>query len=319
MSKKRKNSINQEIVFFGTPKIATYALKALFNRGCVIKAVVTKPDFFDKKKRLWVFSAIKKLALALGIKNVLQPTNLHQIYDVLQKLKPFAFVVCAYGNFFNEKILKIPKFSTINIHPSLLPKYRGGAPIHWSIIKGDKETGVSLMQIIKKMDAGPVFFQKKIPIHPYDTTTSLAKKLGFLIYDVVYYELKKIFNGTYQPQNQHSLGISYAYNLTNKQEKIVLEQTAFYLCNWIKALNDKPGGYVFLKQKKIKLYKPIILSSVSPKKPGTIIDVTTKGLIIATCDFDILIQEVQIEGKKKLKVKQITNGHHPFQIGVVLT
>lgn len=316
MRKEGDSCKNKKIVFMGTPEIATYALKALIDKGFEIIAVITQPDKPVGREKQMQFSKIKEFALKNNL-ILFQPNKLSEIKQELIELKPFAFVTCAFGQFIPESILAIPEFGCINVHASLLPKYRGGAPIHWSIINGDTKTGVCLMKTIKKMDAGDVYCSKEIHIDNNDTTTTLFKKMNDLVYQIVFNELDKVFDLTYKPIAQDESKVTFAYNISKENEKINLNSTAFQIRNLIRGLSEKPGAYCFLDNKKIKFFNAEILSNLSNKQPGTIVNISKNGLEIATNDKDILIKEIQVEGKKRQFVKDIINGKNIFEIGKI--
>lgn len=308
MGKERNSCENKKIVFMGTPNIATYALKALLDMGFDVDAIITQPDKPVGRKKDIVFSDVKKFALNKNIK-IFQPTKIIEIINDLKEIEPFAFVTCAYGQFIPESILQIPKFGCINIHASLLPKYRGGAPIQWSIINGETETGVCLMKTIKQMDAGPVYSYRKINIDENETSTSLFNKMNNLVYEIVFQDIIKVFDGEILEKNQDESLVSFAYNITKENEKISFNQEAKKIKNWVNGLSDYPGAYSIINEKKIKFFLPTILETQSNTKAGTIIDINKNGLFVSTKDFNICFKEIQIEGKKRQKVSEILNGN----------
>lgn len=311
MREKGDSSKNKKIVFMGTPNIATYALNSLNDCGFDVVAVVTQPDKPIGRNKKIVFSDVKQLAIEKNIK-IFQPNKIGEIKNELQDLKPFAFVTCAFGQFIPSSILEIPEFGTVNIHASLLPKYRGGAPIHWAIINGEKETGVSLMETIKKMDAGKVYSNMKTEIFETDTTTTLFNKMNKLVYEIIARDLNKVFNKELLGIEQDESKVSFAYNITKENEKLNFNDSASNIINWIKGLSDTPGAYCYLKEKKVKLFNAAKTNVNSTNKPGTIVDINKNGLIIATKDYDICVHEVQVEGKNRTQIKNIINGKHDF-------
>ena len=308
MGEKRNCCENKKIVFMGTPEIATFALKALLEKKYNVVAVVCQPDKFSGRKKEIIFSEVKKFAIE---KNILffQPTKIKEIKKNLIDLNPFAFVTCAFGQFIPEEILSIPEFGCVNVHASLLPKYRGGAPIHWAIINGETKTGVCLMKTVKKMDAGPVFCQKIINIEDTDTTSSLFKKMNNLVYEIVFDDLEKVFNKEYKPINQDESKVSFAYNILKENEKIDFNQKSINIRNLIRGLSDLPGAYCEYQKKKIKLFNCELTNNESNNEAGTIVKISKEGLEIATLDFNILVKEIQIEGKKRNFVKELINGN----------
>ncbi|MDE5774956.1 MAG: methionyl-tRNA formyltransferase, partial [Malacoplasma sp.] len=232
-----------------------------------------------------------------------------EIKQDLMNLKAFAFLTCAFGQFIPDEILSIPEFGCLNVHASLLPKYRGGAPLHWAIINGESETGVCLMKTIKKMDAGPVYCQKKINIESNETTSSLFKKMNHLVYEIVFKDLEKVFNNHYKPISQDESKVSFAYNILKENEKINFYQNSVDIKNLIRGLSDIPGAYCEFNSKKIKLFNCELTYNKSIKEPGTIIKISKEGIEISTLDFNVLVKEIQIEGKKRSFVKNLINGN----------
>lgn len=317
MREKGSNCKNKKIVFMGTPEISTYALNALLDKGYDVVAIVSQPDKPSGRKNKIIYSDVKKIALEKNI-SLFQPNKIKEIKQELINLKPYGYVTCAFGQFIPDEILEIPEFGCVNIHASLLPKYRGGAPIHWSIINGDNETGVCLMKSIKKMDAGDVYCYKKVEIEDNDTTSTLFKKMNKLVYDIAYYDLEKVFSQEYLPQKQDESLVSFAYNITKENEKINFNTSAKNIRNLIRGLSDKPGAYCLLDNKKIKLFNCELTNTKSISNPGTIVNISKQGLEISTTDFNILVKEIQFEGKNRNHVSQVVNGNTILKKELVL-
>lgn len=314
MRKEGDSSKKQKIVFMGTPWIATMALKALIDKNYDVVAVITQPDRLINKKGVQVYSPVKLFAIEKGIK-IFQPEKISEIKDDLEKINADMFFVCAFGQFIPESILNLPKFGSFNAHASVLPSLRGGAPIHWAIISGFTETGISIMKMVKKMDAGDIYSIYKIPIEENDTTTTLTRKLGYVVYKSIVEQLPKIFNNEIRPAKQIDRLVSYAYNITKEQEKLNFNLPSFYVNNWVKALSETPGAYGIYENKRIKFFKSCLTDIKSIYEPGTISDLSHKGIYIATSDFDILIQEIQVEGKPRVLYSNYHNGNRLFQVG----
>lgn len=317
MRKEGDSCKNKKIVFMGTPSISIFALQALMDKGFDIVGIVSQPDKPIGRKKEIVFSPVKDFAIKHNIK-LFQPEKVSFIKEELIALQPYAFVTCAFGQFIPDSILAIPEFGCVNVHASLLPKYRGGAPIHWAIINGEKETGVCLMKTIKKMDAGEVYCAHKVAIDEDETTTTLFNKMNKLVYDIVYQDLIKVLDKEIVGVEQDESLVTFGYNITKENEKLNFNQTANALKNWINGLSDKPGAYGIIDNKKIKLFNPKVTNNKSINNPGTIVDVNSNGLLIATTDFDLLVKEVQLEGKKRQFVKEILNGNNILKKGMVI-
>jgi methionyl-tRNA formyltransferase len=211
--------MSKQIVFFGTPKIAASCLQALLDANIDVLAVVTKPDMPVGHKQKIKESAVKILAKQHNIL-VLQPHKLNDIYNQLNELKADLFIVCAYGKLINEKILRLPKFHCINVHTSLLPRWRGGAPIHYAILAGDKLSGISLMYMSKELDAGNVIYQQTIPIDQYETYHSLYDKLAKLAYHTLKNKIHSLFDLHIPSQSQDVSFVTFAKNINRTDELI---------------------------------------------------------------------------------------------------
>lgn len=302
-----------KIIFMGTPEIATYALKALINAGYNIVAIITQPDRLVGRKRLLEETPVKKIAKKLNI-NILQPEKIIDIYDDLKNTDFDMFVTCAYGQFIPTKILDIPRLGCINAHGSILPKYRGGAPIQWSLINGEQLTGVTLMKTIKKMDAGDVFIAYSLTINKDDNKETMFKKIGKAIYLILVNELHKIINGELKPITQKESEATFAPNISKENEKIDINQSSNRIKCWIAGLYNDPTGYLFYNNLKIKFFEIKITNVYSINKPGCINDISKDGIRISTLDYDILLTDFQIEGKKRQKIADFISGNRFFKI-----
>lgn len=317
MREKGDGCKNKKIIFMGTPEISVFALQALIDKGFNVIGIVSQPDKPIGRKQEIIFSPVKEFALKHNIK-IFQPEKVGTIKDELTSLSPFAFVTCAFGQFIPDSILSIPEFGCINVHASLLPKYRGGAPIHWAIINGEKETGVCLMKTVKKMDAGDVYSFRKVQIDENETTTSLFKKMNQLVYQIISEDLDDVLSGKILGKSQDESLVTFGYNITKENEKIEFNNLAKNIKNLINGLSDKPGAYCFLNDKKIKLFKPKLTNQKSQNTPGTIISISVNGLEIATNDFNLLVDDIQIEGKKRQSIKEILNGNNILKVNQIL-
>lgn len=314
MRKEGDSSQNKKIVFMGTPWIATKALKALIDLHYEIVGVITQPDKVIKNKTP-MFSPVKILALENGLK-VFQPYKISEIKDELSALKPDMLVTCAYGQFIPDSILNIAPYGCFNAHASVLPQLRGGAPIHWAIINGFDKTGITIMKTVKKMDAGDIYSIYTIGIDNDDTTSSLTHKLGDVVYRSLLEQLPNIFNNLIQPIQQDESLVSFAYNITKEQEKINFNLPAINVCNWIRGLSDVPGGYALFNNKRVKLFKALVTNNPSVELPGTIMSLDKSGIYIATNDFDILVREIQLEGKERISYSKFHIGDRFFKVGM---
>lgn len=308
------------IIFCGTPAFAVKPLEALLAmKELKVSAVVTQPD--KKKGRHQsetMETPVKKSALAAGV-TVLQPERFADCKKELEKLRPMIGVVVAYGQKIPESLLTLPTYGWVNIHASLLPKYRGASPIQSAILAGDQETGVSLMHIEKGMDTGAVYAQKKIPITGKDTTETVSEKLSAIGAELLKDNIVKISNGTLTPQPQDSKKATRCVKMTKEEGALDFrESTATELSQKIRALTPWPGCYTFWNGHRLKILAAKIAETETQKtNPGTAIPY--QGTAAIVCKKGLLIPlTLQKEGKKAMQMEDFLRGNQNF-IGAVLT
>ena len=295
-----------KIIYMGTPDFSVGPLKKLVKEYEVI-AVVTQPDKEVGRKREIKFSPVKEFALENNIM-VLQPQKIRTEYEEILSLNPDIIITCAYGQIIPKEILDYPKYGCINIHASLLPKLRGGAPIHKAIIDGYDTTGVTIMYMDEKMDSGDIIYQEEIKIEEDDTAGTLFDKLSVLGSNMIIKVLPSILNNTNDRIKQNENEVTYAYNITSEEEKINFSKSTKEVYNQIRGLNPWPVGYATLDNKKVKIYSSKKGNSNENGIPGEIINIYNDSLGVKTIDGEILITELQLEGKKKIFVKDFLNG-----------
>lgn len=298
----------KKVIFCGTPKIGVEALRALFDTNKYeILFVITQPDKLVGRKKEIVFSPVKNFCLENNIK-FFQPIKILDIQSEIIEAKPDLILTCAYGQFINTKILEVPKYKCINIHASLLPKYRGGAPIHWSIINGEKETGISIMFMEKAMDSGNVIYVEKIDIEDSDNLATLFTKMEALAYKVVYNQINTLFDLNLVGEKQDESKVTFGYNIKKEDEKINWNISSKNIHNLIRGLSPKPGAFTTLDNKIVKvLNSKLTQVTTLDKEPGDIISITKEGILIKTLDNDLLLNEIQFEGKNIIKENDIFN------------
>ena len=301
------------VVFMGTPDFSVPPLEALIENTNVV-GIVTKPDKEVGRKKEIKFSPVKEVALKYNIK-LFQPEKIKTEYQEILDLNPDIIITCAYGQIVPKEVLDYPKYKCINIHASLLPKYRGGAPIHKAIIDGEEKTGVTIMYMDEKMDSGDILYQKEVKIEDTDNVGTLFDKLSILGKDMIIEFLPKLLNNDFTPIKQNESEVSFAYNITKEDEKIDFNKTTREVYNKIRGLNPWPVGHAILDGKKVKLYNSKIGTSSKEGVPGEIINVYSDSIGIKTLDGELLITELQMEGKKKMDVKTFLNGVHENLIG----
>ena len=295
-----------KVIFMGTPEFCVPILKTLI-KNCNVIAVVTQPDKEVGRKREIVYSPIKKVALENNIK-VLQPVKIRNEYEDIISLNPDIIITCAYGQIIPEVILNNPRFGCINVHASLLPKLRGGAPIHKAIIYGYDKTGITIMYMDKGMDTGDIISKHEVKIEDTDTAETLHDKLQKVAVPLLMDTLPKIIDGTNERIKQDENDATYAYNVSREEEYVNFDKSSREVFNQIRGLNSWPGAYAILDDKNIKLWSSKISDNKYNKKPGTIIDISKEGMVVATKDGSIIITELQLPGKKKMFVKDFING-----------
>jgi methionyl-tRNA formyltransferase len=296
-----------KVIFMGTPVFCVPILEELIKETNVV-AVVTQPDKEVGRKHEISFSPIKKVAIKNNIK-VLQPVKIKEEYEDVTSLNPDIIITCAYGQIVPLAILNCPKYGCINVHASLLPKLRGGAPIHKAIINGYDKTGITIMYMDKGMDTGDMIEKAEVKIEDNDTAESLHDKLSAISVPLLMKTLPSIINGTNKREKQNDADATYAYNVSREEEHVSFNKSSKDVYNQIRGLNSWPGAYAVLDDKNIKLWSSSITNNKYDKTPGTIINLDKNGLCVATKDGSVLIKELQIPGKKKMNIKDFINGN----------
>ena len=297
---------NLKVVFMGTPTFSVPVLKSLIEKTNVLM-VVSQPDREKDRKGNLLPTPTKVLATSYGIK-VFQPMKIKEDFQTILDLEPDIIITCAYGQIIPEVILNYPKYGCINVHGSLLPKLRGGAPIHHAIINGDKMTGITIMYMDKKMDSGDIIYQKEIPINIDDNLDSLYEKMSYLGRDTLMEILPDIIAGTNKriPQNQNK--VTFGLNITKEEEKISFENNSLDIYNLIRGLSSIPGAYCLLDDKRLKVYRANLTDIKSKELPGTIEKIDKTGIYVSTKDNLICLTDIKLEGKKRCLVADFING-----------
>lgn len=299
---------NINVVFMGTPSFAVPILEGLIENYNVVM-VVCQPDRKKNRKGEVIKPDTKIIAEKYNIP-VFQSTKVKEDYQSILDMNPDIIVTCAYGQIIPEVILNFPKYGCINVHGSLLPKLRGGAPIHWAIINGEKETGITVMSMSKKMDAGDIISQRNIKIEENMILDDLYSKMSYLGKDLLLDTLPSIIDGscTYTKQNEEL--VTFGYNVSKEDEKIDFNLSIDKVKNKVRGLNSIPGAYCYLDDLRMKIYEvEIILNDkYKEKNIGEIVDVSKDSIIVRGTDGLIYIKDIAIEGKKRCKVREYFNG-----------
>lgn len=308
---------NAKILFMGTPEIAAKVLKGLLDDGYDVIGIVCQPDRKVGRKQVITPPPTKIIADAHQIP-VYQPEKLRLALDQMLQLEFDTIVTCAYGQIVPEVLLKKARIGALNVHGSLLPKYRGGAPIQWAIRNGDLETGITIMEMIKQMDAGRMYAKASCTIDANDTTSTLFDKLAILGRDLLLQVLPDYLNGQLIGTVQNEEEVTFAYTIKREQERVDWQNSAIRIHNQVRSLLDEPGAYAILKDKEFKIWATMVIDHEVLGMPGTIINTTSKGIDVQTGEGIIRLLEVQLEGKKRLPIKDLINGLHGFQPGTVI-
>ncbi len=306
-----------KVVFLGTPDFAVNTLKAIIKSKHEVLAVVTQPDRPVGRSGKLVFSPVKTLAVENGIK-VLQynKIRLEGVQD-LKNLAPDIMVTCAFGQILSQEIIDIAPKGIINVHASLLPKYRGAAPIQWSIINGDSETGVTIMQTEEGIDTGDIISVEKTPIYENETAGELFERLSHIGANLLVRTLDEIELGTAVFKKQEHALATHVKMLKKEDGIIDFNNYSKSIFNFIRGMNPWPCAYAFLNQKPLKVYASKVVEFTASAKPSTVVCSDSKcGLIVATADGFIRLTEIQAEGGKRMSDVAYLLGHK-IEIGTV--
>lgn len=323
-----------KVVFMGTPDFAVKALEALLKAGHEVTAVVTQPDKQRGRDRKVQFSPVKECAIAYGL-TVFQPRRIKapEAVEELKKYKADIFVVAAFGQIVSKEILEMPKYGCINIHASLLPKYRGAAPIQYAILNGDDVTGVTIQQMNEGVDTGDILTMKAIPIEPDDTGGSLFEKLSLLGADLLIKTLPKIEAGEIIPVKQQEEDATHVRMLSKEMGRMEWGKDADVLERLVRGMNPWPSAYCTLRGKSLKVWAADAMfweekeengraglfkrSEEKESVPGEVVSVTKDSIWVQTGKGVLALKEVQLEGKKRMPVRDFLLGC-PVKIGEMM-
>lgn len=297
----------------GTPEFSVPILKMLIKNYNVV-GVVTQPDREVGRKKVLTPSPIKQTAMEFNIP-VITPEKLRIEYEKVLAFKPDIIVTCAYGQILPNEILNYPKYGCINVHASLLPKYRGGAPIQRAIMNGEVKTGITIMYMNEGMDTGDMIEKKELIIENHNNYDEVSKKLSVIGTDLLEDVLPKVIKGKIKRTIQDNEDATYAPIIKREDEKLDFNKTTFEIYNHIRALSTTPGAYAILDNKVVKIYSSRMSDHIHPnKKNGEIVKIYDDGIGISTSDSEIVITDIKIEGKNKMSVKQYLNGKNADEL-----
>lgn len=296
-----------KIVFMGTPDFSVPVLEMLIDNYNVV-GIVTQPDKPVGRTGKLSITPVKEVALQNNIK-VFQPAKIKKDYENLLALEPDIIITCAYGQIIPKEILDYPKYGCINVHASLLPKHRGGAPIHRAIIEGDSKSGVTIMYMGIGMDDGDIIKQREVDILDSDTAESLFNKLSILGSDLLKDTLPSILDGTLTRTPQNNLEVTYSYNIKPEDEIIDFNKTRREVFNQIRGLNSWPVAHTYLDGKRLKVWSAKIGDAKNiDKKNGTITSIYKDGIGVSVLDGEIILTMIQPESKKRMEASAYLNG-----------
>lgn len=295
----------KRVLFMGTPEFSVRVLEKLIEYTTVV-GVVCQPDKEVGRKKILTKCPVKVVAEQNNIK-VFQPYKLKEEYESILEVNPDVIITCAYGQMLNEEFLNYPKYKTINVHASILPKLRGGAPIERAIMEGYEETGITIMRTDKGMDSGDIITSKSIIIEDNDTKESLSNKLSILGADLLIETLPSIFNETclYIKQNHDEKTI--ARIITKEDEYLSFDDTKKNVYNKVRALYPEPACYAILDNERIKIYETDIGDNMCGEN-GEIVEIYDDGIGVSCKDGEIIIKKLQVAGKKVMTAREYLNG-----------
>lgn len=298
------------VVFMGTPDFSVPALENIAKRYEVV-AVVTQQDRPKGRGHKMQYTPVKEKAIELEIP-VYQPKRVKdpEFVDILKTLKPDVIVVIAFGQILSKEILELPKYGCINVHASLLPKYRGAAPIQWAVINGDKKSGVTTMYMAEGLDTGDIIDTSEIVLDEKETGGSLFDKLADLGGKLILNTLDKLETGTATRTRQDDARSTYAGKITKELGKIDFTKSAVEIERLIRGLNPWPSAFTYMDDKMLKIWNADVLEETVEEEPGTITEVNKKFIKVATGEGYLLLKEIQLEGKKRMDVTSFLNGYN---------
>ncbi len=307
-----------KVVFLGTPQFAVPTLEALYSKGYDIELVITQQDKPKGRGKKVLFTPIKEKAVELGLE-VFQPISINspESIEKISSINPDFIVVVAYGQILKKPVLEIPKYGCYNVHASLLPKYRGAAPINWAIINGEKETGITIMEMEEGLDTGDIVLYKPIPIEKDDDSITIHDKLSILGGRLIVDALDGVASGRLIKTPQDHSRSSYASMLRKDMGRINWKTSSIDIINLIRGLKPWPSAYTDYNGETMKIHKASLTDEMKVGDSGQIVRVDNKGIYVNTKDKVILLEEIQFPNKRKMTVEEYLRGNSIEQ-GIIL-
>ena len=296
------------LLFMGTPEISAYVFEKMIQDGYHFVGLVAQPDHPVGRKGVIEKVPTKVIAEKYDIP-VFQPVKIRDDYAFIETIKPDLVVTLAYGQIVPQGFLDLVPLGCLNLHGSLLPKYRGASPIQSALIHNEKVTGVTLMEMVKAMDAGRMFAKKEVVIDKADNSTSLFNKIKIAASELILEALPKYIAGELKGEEQDESLVTFCSTIKPEQEKLDLSLTKEELIGWIRGLSDEPGAYLLLNNLKLKIYKAEVANDLVTGEIGEIVLASKAGLYLQTKNGQIAILELQKEGKKRMDYRSFINGN----------
>ena len=296
------------LLFMGTPEISAYVFEKMIEDGYHFVGLVAQPDHPVGRKGLIEKVPTKVIAEKYGIP-VFQPIKIRDDFAFMDDIKPDLVITLAYGQIVPQAFLDKVPMGCLNLHGSLLPKYRGASPVQTALINNEKVTGVTLMEMVKAMDAGRMYAKKEIEIAEDDNATSLFNKVKIAASELVLEALPLYINGQLKGEPQDESLVTFCSTIKPEQEKLDLSLNADQLVGWIRGLSDEPGAYLYLNNFKLKIYKAKKINETVDHEVGEIVKADKSGLYMQAKDGQIAILELQKEGKKRMDYRSFINGN----------
>lgn len=307
-----------KIVFMGTPDFAAESLRELYKNDYDIRLVITQGDKRRGRGKKLQYPAVKEVALELGLE-VHQPQNINnsETINMLKAIEPDFIVVVAFGQILKKEILEMPKYKCINVHASLLPKYRGAAPINYALMEGELETGITIMEMEEGLDTGDMISKATTPILKEDDYISLHDKLSKMGALLLVKTIEDIKSNNYESIAQDDKLSSYAGMIYKSTARINWDDTGRNIQNLIRALIPWPVAFTNYKGENLKIYKSEVIDKINDEKSGTIVKVSDEGLYINTSDSTLVVKELQFPNKKRMSIKDYLRGNE-IELGTTL-
>lgn len=300
-----------KVIFMGSPLFSVPVLEEL-NKNVNVVGVVTAPDAYVGRKKVLTMCPVKEKAVSLGLK-VYSPIKLRNDFEFIKELNPDMIITCAYGQILSEEILNIPKLGCFNLHGSLLPKYRGGAPIHYALLNGDEKTGITLMYMDKGMDSGDMIAKEEIKIEDNDNIESLTNKLSIIASNMIIKYLPNLIDGTNNREKQDNSKVTFSPIITREDEHLDFNLTAKEIYNRYRMLSPNPLPNIKIDDIEYKIAECKIVDASS--KVSTVVSKDKNTFTIMAKDKGIMVTKIKPIGKNIMNVRDFFNGYHDEIVG----